>query len=970
MTQRSGDGDPRDPGDMWGAKDERDPKDATRSGRAGIEDLFTQVDLLPFGPEGRALLDEALRRSREAGEQELEYRARLRLISAAEMMGDTDAVLSNFAWCVARNDEDPARFPTEVDDQDLLWFYKWIPATLAAHPTFSRAEVIAALDNMERRYGRDGVGRHGVIQARFSEALRSGHLDEAESLRLELLLTDRDDYSHCEACARAELVDYALERGQPEDALRAFDEIMEQGLTCGEEPEAVMATMLLPLLRAERFEDAVRAHRMGYRLAKDNPALMPSIALHIEFCALTGNHARALSLLERHITWLGHDELDVNAHFSTLLCVAVACESIAAAGHGDLDVRGSAERSLAGVLGAHEGPYTVAELGAAAWAAAEPIAVAFDARNGTDRYARRQREARGHLLESYELPLSEQQIERHERASEPADDDVDGWIDAATWAAVADDMEHVSPLLRRALAGDPTPRQRLVLWGLMASCTQGEERDAAVAERVQAFEDLGLGDEAAFEREHGALISGTIGEEGAELLTELLPTLTSDELIGRVHTELGLHHLSTGDTSEAMGHFLQGAEAADRAGDEDTFRRSVIGACWAVPLEEEDGALQSRLLDMAEAAGPRANQAYDVGYLRSVEAVAVHEDRELAARLSRDAADLAASHRAVGPLSQITRFRAELLNALGRHAEAAAAQRLLNQTLRELGMPLDLQMLVGEGRSLVRAGEMQDALEVLSDAGRGLEEDDETTPGQWALQDRWYGEAAEGCEFYGTAFDAWVRALEHGEEALEEAPELRDAQLAGLEGCMSARNLVHLASEADEDDDVREYGVRAVSLARALVETEHGLLPVTLQQVGRALAKIGEAEGLTLLEEAEGIARQEGAEWFAADVLDARGRALLDFDRADEGLPLLLRAADEYAAQGDGENAAMGEYTAARVLAHQGRTDEALVVFGTALERVRETPGQIRSGIAGAYGDLLEAQERHAEAEEVRGLIG
>lgn len=958
MTQHPGQGDSLDP---------RQPRGG--EGSAQIEELLGQVDLLPFGPQGRALLDEALRLVQESGDEETEYRIRMRLISAAQMMGDTDGVLSNFAWCVSRNELDPSRFPTEVDEQDLLWFYKWIPASLAAHPTFARADILDALQNMQERYTREGVGQHGVLQARFSEAHRSGHMQEAEGFSEALLSAQRDDYSHCEACVRADQVDFALDQGRPGDALRYFDEIMEQGMTCGEEPEAVMSTVLLPLLRAGRLEDAERAHRMGYRLAKDNPGLMASIALHIEFAAITGNHARALSLLERHLGTLAHDELNINGHFSSLLSIAVAAEIIALAGHGELEVRGSGDPILVRVLGPHQGPYSVEQLARAAWAAAQPIGAAFDERNGTDRYARRLAEARSHVLESYPLALSEQQVERHERASDPAAEDVDGWTDVAVWAAVSDDGTRAEDAVRRALAAGASPRQRLALWGIRAALLEQEDRGPAIAERAAAYDEMGLADEAAFEREHGVLVAGVIGEEGAAVLTALLPQLPTAELRGRVHTELGLHGLAAGDAQQAMSHFLQGAEEADVAGDSETFRRALIGACWAVPLEEEGGALQTRLLDMAEAAGPRANQLYDVAYLRSVEAAALRDDRESAAQLSRAAADLAVAHRALGPLSQITRFRTELLTGMDRHLEAAAAQRVYSQMLREQGRPADVGMLVGEGRSLVHAGEMQDALEVLADAGRALEENEESTPGQWAVQDRWYGEAAEGCEYFGSAFEAWERALECGEAALAEAPELEDAQLAALEACMSARSLVALAQRAEEEDDVRNFGARALVLARALADQEHGLLPVTLQQLGRAYAGIGDELGLELLQEAEDLARAEDAGWFSADVLDTRGRSLLDLGRPDEAMPVLLRAADEYAAQGDLGNAALGEYSVARILEALERNEEALAVFSNALERVRDEPGQVRSGVAGAFGDLLEVEGRLSEAEDVRRLI-
>ncbi|WP_394162003.1 hypothetical protein [Galactobacter valiniphilus] len=939
-------------------------------GETQIQELLGRADLLPYGPESRAVLDEALALALESGNQELEYAVRLRLVADAEMAGDTDAVLSNFAWCAARNDEDPQRFPTQIEGNDLLWFYKWIPATLAANPRFARADVIQALDAMEARYRREGVGVHGVLQARFSEAYRSGHPEEAERWRQALLTTPEDDYSHCEACSRSEQVDYLLGRGQNEEALAFFDEIMSQNLSCGEEPETVMSTVLVPLLRAERLEDAERAHRLAYRLVRNNPALMPSIAKHIEFCAITGNYARALRLLERHLPWLAHDELDAEAHFSTLLSVATALELVDAAGHGGLTVHGSDDRRLIPVLGEHEGPYTVREFAAAARAAAEALGRAFDERDGSEAHHDRLEEGSLRAASTVALPLGETEVPLElGGATEPEATDVAGWIDAAVWAGVAEDEEAVDAAIAHGLLASPTPRERLSLWGLRAAMREDAARAEAVAQRAQAYRELGLREEAQFESEYGTLVAGVLDEADVAALQSLLPRLESFELRARVNLELALFFLSTGDPAQAMGYFLEGAEEADKAGEQELLRRCVIGAAWAVPLDEENGELQTRLLNMAEEAGPRANQIYDVLYLRSVEAVAILGDTERALRLSREATDLVLRHRAGAPLVQICRFRTDLFTELGRHEEAAATLELLSDALVQLGRAPEAGFMIGRGRSLLRAGQVQAALEVLGDATMVARDAEHPNPAEQAAADHWYGEAAEAAEYFGTALEVWERALETGERALAEAPGAETSRAAALEGTQAGRSLVMLSGRAEHADDVQAYGPRVVALARRLRDTEHGLLPLTLQAVGRAMAQVGDEAGLELLQEAEDLGRADGAAWFSADALDARGRALLGLGRVDEALPALLRAADEYGEAGDPQNAALAEYAVARVLSDLERPDEALSVFESALDRVEDTAGDLRNGVAGAYGDLLAAQGRTAEAARVRGLI-
>ena len=75
-------------------------------------------------------------------------------------------------------------------------------------------------------------------------------------------------------------------------------------LTCSEQPQGILTTLLLPYLRTGRLEQARDAHRRAYRLHRPNLADLGDIADHIEFCALTGNEARGLEILERHLGWL------------------------------------------------------------------------------------------------------------------------------------------------------------------------------------------------------------------------------------------------------------------------------------------------------------------------------------------------------------------------------------------------------------------------------------------------------------------------------------------------------------------------------------------------------------------------------------------------------------------------------------------------------------------------------------------
>lgn len=285
-----------------------------------LDRLLEEIDRTPWGPQEQALVAEAVALAQEIGDERLEYQARMRQTASANMGGLTDLMLSSFAWCLAHHDADPAVFPADIDNgaADLMWQFKWMASSLRSSPAFSPEQITAVLDDMEAHYRTAGLGMSGVLMARFEDAHAAGRMDDAERLRVQLEATPRDSHSHCDACGRSQVAGFFADTDRDEDAIRLVEEMLEGGFSCGEEPEHALSVSLLPYLRLDRGEQARAAHLRSYRLAKDNPDLLTAIANSIRFCALSGNEARALTLIERHLPWLAHDALNAQGHFRML----------------------------------------------------------------------------------------------------------------------------------------------------------------------------------------------------------------------------------------------------------------------------------------------------------------------------------------------------------------------------------------------------------------------------------------------------------------------------------------------------------------------------------------------------------------------------------------------------------------------------------------------------------------------------
>lgn len=260
----------------------------------------------------------------------------------------------------------------------LHWFFKWVTSALLELPEVPIQTVHDWIGQMSDRYAAAGLKAQAVHAMRYHVAEHTGaDVDiayDAWSTR------PRDSMSDCEACeARYRGRYYAL-RGDDARAMRDWQPVLDGKLTCAEEPAATIASALLPMVRAGRLDDAVSAHRTGYRMVRGNVNLAVQAGEHIEFCALTGNGARGAELLAHSRGYFGEPRTLTDLNF--LGGVQVLLTRLVADGHGAVPVAGPPGTS-----------HTAESLLDHVARDAATLAARFDARNGTtwigDRYRAR-----------------------------------------------------------------------------------------------------------------------------------------------------------------------------------------------------------------------------------------------------------------------------------------------------------------------------------------------------------------------------------------------------------------------------------------------------------------------------------------------------------------------------------------------------------------------------------------------------
>ena len=128
------------------------------------------------------------------------------------------------------------------------------------------------------------------------------------------------------------------DRGRDADAVALAEPVLGGRLTCSEQPQSMLTELLVPYLRTSRGEQARDAHRRAYRAHRGNVANMVDVSAHVMFCALTGNEARGLEIVQRHMDWLDRAPSPY-AEREFAAAAALVLRRLAETGHGDLGVR-------------------------------------------------------------------------------------------------------------------------------------------------------------------------------------------------------------------------------------------------------------------------------------------------------------------------------------------------------------------------------------------------------------------------------------------------------------------------------------------------------------------------------------------------------------------------------------------------------------------------------------------------------
>ena len=269
---------------------------------AEVDDYFSLVEQAQVLPAAQRvpLLEQAVRLADELGYEDLGGQSRLRLVDAYEWSNSGPKIFTPFTWLLERYELRRTWFDEELRFQ-FLWQLKWMTGKLFSYPEVPLARIEESLATMYRIYTEAGEGLGPVHGSAFLLARHVRGIRGAEREFEDWLASERTHLSDCIACEPSTRARYRVEQGRWQDALDLALPALASGKTCSEEPSTLYATVVEPLLMTGRPDDALVAHRRGWRLAADDDTQIEQAVTHILTLARAGAYDRGVDLLARRI---------------------------------------------------------------------------------------------------------------------------------------------------------------------------------------------------------------------------------------------------------------------------------------------------------------------------------------------------------------------------------------------------------------------------------------------------------------------------------------------------------------------------------------------------------------------------------------------------------------------------------------------------------------------------------------------
>lgn len=352
-----------------------DPNDPRDEARAAAWEISGRAGEFPHGACQIALHEEAIALADRHRDEDLGYDMRQQALWPCYHGKRPDLLLVHFAWCVAYHDARP-----HEPASNLLWNYRWVIDSMPWFDGIPLDTIRRTWEDMRTRYERAGASLRPVWLLKRRIDGKLGDAAGVKDANRRYRKCRRDFFADSEDTEAAFDVFYHAWLRQDRATLEAARPFLD-----GTYPDphfliGVYDTILMPLARSGRAEEAQAYQKKATRFMASRPELLGTADDHIEFLAVTEDFAAGARVFDRHFTAaLEHPgRLD---SLKTLQASKLLTARLLKAGRTRLSLRVGE-----GILPGHAGRVPIDVLDE--WLARElpALATIADARNGNGYY--------------------------------------------------------------------------------------------------------------------------------------------------------------------------------------------------------------------------------------------------------------------------------------------------------------------------------------------------------------------------------------------------------------------------------------------------------------------------------------------------------------------------------------------------------------------------------------------------------
>ena len=254
--------------------------------------------------EGVRLIEQAIKAADAENDVEAGYEARDMLMDATYDLGMPKKQLMAFAWMIKQFEAEEIY----IDEDDLMWKYKWVALSIVDFPEISKAQIDHLLDDMKQKYLGFQYSLKPYYKIRTMMAMSMGEPEEVTRLRAEWQAAKKDHMNDCIACETNDEVYFQFYHGDFQKAVDKAKSLISGRQKCEEVPHLTNGVLALAFWQLGNVEAAAERFKKGYKLTKSKAEFLNANADFIQYLTASEQWQEAEKVAQAELKVLPESE--------------------------------------------------------------------------------------------------------------------------------------------------------------------------------------------------------------------------------------------------------------------------------------------------------------------------------------------------------------------------------------------------------------------------------------------------------------------------------------------------------------------------------------------------------------------------------------------------------------------------------------------------------------------------------------